>query len=504
MKINKVILFILVTGIIYKLIMTSGGNFLFNMDNARDLVDVREVMELKKLRLIGPTSAIEGFYNGPAWYYLLAIPYIISSGNPYSTIILQIILWSIGGFFLLKMVSKFGRFLIIPIGLLWIASDYISLATVYAFNPNPVTLLTPLFIFLIFKYLETNRLIFSILTFFLGGLFFNFEMNFGIFVVPIILTSLIFTKKIHYIKSKVFWMGFLFFIICLLPQLLFDLRHDFIMTKSVVNYIKHNGSQSYNLSTRFQIILGSFFNVFQATLMNHKKITIIILLLFIPVLTKFFKHIKRNDLIIISLVYILIPFTLYIFLPLTVNPWHLGGPSATLILLIGYQLKKLWDFNFWGKIIGVTLTIILIFYSSSNLLKFFLIDFGKPNMDPSSYKNEVAAIDYVYKYANGQNFKVYTYLPSVYDYPYQYLFFWYGQKRYGYIPYEYSYHPNIPQYISNKEKFEGKKENYQGLVFLIKEPDRIKMRRAWEDDFDPLELIKKEVVGPLEVEIRRE
>ena len=69
LKINIVILLILVVGVVYRLVLTSGGNFLFNMDNARDMVDVREMIELKKPRLIGPTSAIEGLYNGPAWYF---------------------------------------------------------------------------------------------------------------------------------------------------------------------------------------------------------------------------------------------------------------------------------------------------------------------------------------------------------------------------------------------------------------------------------------------------
>ena len=501
---NKLILIILLLGIIYKLMMTSGGNFLFNMDNARDLVDVREMVELKKIRLTGPTSAIEGLFNGPAWYYLLALPYVISSGDPYSTIILQIILWVIGGFFLLKLVSKWSKLLILPIGLLWIASDYISLATVYAFNPNPVTLLTPLLIYLLYKYLETKKLTYSILTFFLGGLFFNFEMNFGIFIPIIIIVSILFTRKFTFFKSKNFWMGSLFFILCLLPQALFDFRHEFIMTKSVINYLASNEGPSYNLSNRFQTITQSFFNVFQATLMNHKNFSLIILALFVPILVNFFKHGQKNIIAIITLIYIFIPFILYLIIPVTVNPWHLGGFAAASILLIGFLLNSLWSFNFWRKLIAIILATALIYFSLFNILKFFTQDWGRPNLDPSSYKNEITAIDYIYKYVNGQNFKVYTYLPSVYDYPYQYLFWWYGQKKYGYIPYEYAYSANIPQYISNKEKFEGSKENYQGLVFLIKEPDRIGYRRAWEDDFDHMEFISKEMVSPLEVEVRKE
>src|SRR3990172_1185469 len=114
---NKIIIFILIAGLFYRLIMTSNGNFLFNMDNARDMVDVREMVVLGKLRLTGPTSAIEGLFNGPAWYYLLAILFIFSGGDPYASVIMEIILWAVGGFFLLKLVSRWSIWLIVPIGL---------------------------------------------------------------------------------------------------------------------------------------------------------------------------------------------------------------------------------------------------------------------------------------------------------------------------------------------------------------------------------------------------
>ena len=55
---TKLILLILLAGIIYKLIMTSGGNFLFNMDNGRDLVDIREMVELK-IRLITASAGVD-------------------------------------------------------------------------------------------------------------------------------------------------------------------------------------------------------------------------------------------------------------------------------------------------------------------------------------------------------------------------------------------------------------------------------------------------------------
>lgn len=505
-KMNKtqvIILVLLLIGILYRLMLTANGNFLFNMDNARDMVDVREMVVLSKLRLIGPTSAIEGLFNGPFWYYLLAIPFVFTGGDPYASILMEIALWAIGGFFLLKLVSRWGEWLIFPIGAVWIASNYIVLTNLYAFNPNPVTLLIPLFVYLLVEYLEKKKAIYGIYVWILAGLFFNFEMNFGIFMPIIILASLIFTGNTGFLRLKWFWVGVATFIVILLPQVIFDLKHQFIMSKALLRHLSESSGTSLNIAKRFQIISESFYNTFQPTLMNHQLFTRIILVAFIPVIYWFLKTKKKETSVTVSLFLIFIPFLGYLILPVTVNPWHLGGEMAVSLILVAYLLKQLM-LKGWGKLVSFLLVALIVFFSLSNIINFFIKDFQKPSTDPSLYKNEIAAVDYVYQKSKGQNFKVYTYLPSVYDYPYQYLFWWYGKNKYGYIPLEYVYSPNKPIYIPSQNKFQGEKGNFSGLVFLIKEPDRIKMRQAWENDFKDMEFISKEMVGPLEVEIRRE
>ena len=491
----KLIFIILLIGVIFRLCLTWDGNFLFNMDNARDMVDVREMVVLHKLRLTGPTSAIEGLYNGPFWYYLLAIPFVLTSGNPYGSIILEIILWFMGGAFLLKLVSRWGNYLILPIGALWVSSNYVVLTNLYAFNPNPVILLTPVFIYCLVEYLKEGKLGWAVLSWFLAGLFFNFEMNFGVFTPVIILASLLLTKKFKLLKTTGFWLGVAAFILTLTPQILFDIKHHFIMSKSVLRFLSESPSSNFDFPLRLRSISESFFNTFSATLMNHKTFTLIIFGLF--VLTC--KQIKKDHLLLISFLTISIPFLAYLFLPVTVNAWHLGGEMAAGIIILGFILKKF-------KLFSIPISFLIIFFALSNIANFFLHDFGKTNSDPSLYRNEIAAIDYVYKYANGRNFKVYTYLPSVYDYPYQYLFWWYGNKKYSYVPGEYAYAPQKPPYIPSQDKFEGRKDNFSGLVFLIKEPNRNYTRFGWEGDFIKYnwQPIEKQMVGPIEVEIRKE
>ena len=501
---KKIFILILFIGILFRLLITANGNFLFNMDNARDMVDVRGMVVLHKLRLTGPTSAIDGLYNGPGWYYLLSIPFIISGGDPYASILMEIVLWAIGGFFLLKLTSRFNKLIMLVAGSLWIGSNFIVLASVYAFNPNPVLFLMPLLIFLIEKYISTGKLSYSLLMWFLSGLFFNFEMNIGIFIPLIILLTILFTRKTNLLKNKNFWIGSIAFIALLMPQVLFDIKYHFAMSKAVLAVFS-KGSAHSNL--RMHDVYGSFFNVFSATLFNQDILTkIVIILITFYVINPFkSKEYFKDYLSIVCLLFIFVPFFGYtLFIPVAINSWHLGAECIALVILLCVILSKLIKAGLIARIFAYVISILIMYFCIAALSQYFTHDRFIKSDDPSNYANELAAIDYVYTYTKGQNFKVYTYLPSVYDYPYQYLFWWYGKKKYGYIPAEYRYSPNKPSYIANQDKFEGTKDNLSDLVFLIKEPDRIKYRQAWENDYKNMQFVSKEMVGPIEVEIRRD
>ncbi len=502
---------ILLVGILFRLALTGNGNFLFNIDSARDFVDVREMVELGKFRLTGPTTAIDGLYSGPFWYYFLATGYIVSQGDPYSAVLLQIALWAIGGFFLLKLVSRWSSFLLLPIGAIWVASNHIVLANLYAFNPTPVMLLTPLLIYLLVQYLEKGKGIYAISTWFLAGLFFNLEMNFGVFTPIIIFAGVILTKNTRLLKQKEFWMGVGAFILTLLPQVIFDLKHQLIMSRALLKHLSENSGNGLDILNRIQVIAESFFNTFVPTLMNHKLFAGMIVAFSAIMVLGLIRTREKEKSVLISLIFIFVPFLGYLIIPVTVNPWHLGAEMAASLILLAYLLKKLMDGGVISKLLSISLSISIIWFGLANIGNFFLNDSKKPNLDPSLYKNEIAAIDYVYKYADGKNFKVYTYLPSIIDYPYQYLIWLYGLKEFGYLPIDYAYAPEKFEYISNKKSFSATEDDLRirensNLVFLIKEPNRNYTRFGWEGDLVKYNwvTIDKQMIGPIEVEIRKE
>lgn len=501
-------LIILGLGLVYRLILTSQGHFLFNMDNARDFVDVREMVELRKMRLIGPTSGIEGLFTGPGWYYLLIIPYLLGQGDPYAAVLLMIALWLIGGLFVIGLLRNRGWLAVIAGVLMWSSAPYLVLATMYSLNPNPVELLAPVFVWCWWRYLLTSQRRYSLLGWGLGGVMFNFEMAAALFVPLIIWLTMILAKRWSYFKSIDMWLGIGLMSLFGLPQLVFELKHNFFMTQSLLNHLG-NGSEGISTSWRMELVSQMYQQVLSGTLLNNKWLVTGFLASTVGLLIWLGRRRQVLDpLLAVILATIFGPLLGHLLIPVKVMPWHLGFWVAGIVLLLGYlfgQLQK----NALTRLLGGTLVGVLVIICLISLDLNRYIFNRQPSDDPSIFANQIAAIDRVYELANGQQFKVYVYLPSVIDYSYQYLFWWYGAKKYGYLPLDYAYAPNKPPYISQKEllpvhHLQKVDRGDSGLVFLIKEPDEWRRRELWENQFKSLPLVQSQSVGPIIVEQRLE
>ncbi len=505
-KLNIWILIIILVGLIFRLFISSGNNFIFNMDNARDMVDVREMVVLGKLRLIGQTTAIDGVYYGPLWYYMLSAPFILSGGNPYASILMEIFLWGLGGYFLLWLVNKFyGKLATFTVGCIWVASNFILLGSQYAFNPNPILFLTPIFIFCLWKYIETGKWIFNIFIWALAGAFLQFEVAVGIFMPIIIILTLIFSGKSSYLKEKKFYLGPIVFFLTLLPQIIFDLRHNFFIIKALFTYKSgSHGEVGIIPVLRIQTISRSFYNTFLPTLMNFEFFTKAIIGIFLIIYLWILK--TRTKIDKLTLICLVIVFTTLLgLIPLKVDlmRWHLNAVLIASIFLIGFVIFFLQRFMF-GKVVAWALFLMIFIYSMQNMASYIQAK-QRGDGNNSILNTELLAIDYTYQKTNGKNFKAYIYMPSVIDYPYQYLYWWHGLKKYGYLPEDYAYLPNKPEYIKQKDKLNtGGKPESSGLVFLIKEPDQIGQRHLWENSFKSLKLLEKTSIGSIDIEIRKE
>lgn len=416
------------------------NSFAFTYDVGRDMLALSNIVHLHKIPLIGATTGLPGIFYGPWWYYMLTPFFIIFSGNPQGialTMALVGIVSIILGYCLGKSLG--GNFLGLNLaGLISVSPNLISLSS-QIWNPN----ISPLFVILILMLLgkiygkdKKGKLLIYLFLGLLLALSIDLEIVFGLLLlVGIIISTIVaVNKKITPKAIIAFILGGL---IILAPRIVFELRHQFLMTKAFIAMFATGGNQHVSLSlsvfsNRFLVMFDQFSSTLAA---NNKILGVVILLFIISSLLIFYKDAEDKIKNFIKTVVIIILVFLFgtIVFSHDIWPHYLVGLPIFYVLLLGLS------FYLWGKrwanfmIPAVILVLLLLI----NLNPLALIQsFTKPlwEGDAAVYRNQLAVIDYVYQEAAGKPFKYVVYTPPVYDYTYQYLFNWYGPKIYHYSP----------------------------------------------------------------------
>src|SRR3990167_5027697 len=137
------ILFVIFVFFALRLPQVLRGEIAFVFDMGRDHIWVRNMVELKKITLIGPWGSLAGVYMGPGWYYFLAIPYIISGGDPRASVIAVMLAnlgaLLVGTWFLKKEINPKSA---IVFAFLYALSPHNINITTYPFHANilPITM----------------------------------------------------------------------------------------------------------------------------------------------------------------------------------------------------------------------------------------------------------------------------------------------------------------------------------------------------------------------------
>ena len=98
-----------------------------------------------------------------------------------------------------------------------------------------------------------------------------------------------------------------------------------------------------------------------------------------------------------------------------------------------------------------------------------------------SVRGQKDVLDYIYQDAKWKNFSYFAYTPPVYDYIWQYNFWWYGQKKYGFLPKNFQI--GVPL-LGIGHQVAPPAEN-EGTFYLIIEPDfeRPWAPNGWKESF---------------------
>ncbi|HVZ58889.1 MAG TPA: hypothetical protein VG935_04025, partial [Patescibacteria group bacterium] len=230
------------------------GSLPFWYDPARDFLLAWD--NLSKVTLIGPVTGIPGIFYGPYWIWLISMGLLISKDPKITVFLIQTIpyILILPGIFLLQ--KNFSRLSLASVWLLFMFGTGIHYATM-PWNPHiaPIFLI---FIFLLIAHINLSALHqreyrSAVLLGVLLGLVVNVHISFGVVAVLgtaiYLLTSFmtIDRKKRKKFTSELFWSQALFCLLTTLgllvtftPFFLFEIRHNFIQTKSLLATLTAN------------------------------------------------------------------------------------------------------------------------------------------------------------------------------------------------------------------------------------------------------------------------
>lgn len=482
---KKIFIFLTLTGIIFlgALFRFRGifeGFSAFTYDQGRDFLAVHNLVVNHKLSLLGPTTGLPGVFYGPWWYWFLTPAFFLFGGDPRAGVGLVALL----GVFTIILAFLVGKKIGGIFWGLWAAAivsfspTFISSSS-QMWNPNLLPFLVLFSLWLILKILENPQKSWFFLLGLATGLILEMEASFGIFYLlgTAIFLIIWFRKKLP---------PFLFgFFLVLLPQIIFDLRHEFLITKAAREAILH--PKVYQLALPFgERILARadlFFLVFAKTFALGNKILAFGIFVLGILGFSFFLKTADKKLQKIALVFLIMIVTLFLgfswYKDIIWEYYLVGLPALALFfLLLSFSLRKpLW----LGQVLVVVAVFLVLINLGNNLKKQ-----EKWAGDASVLKNQIEILDFIYQDAQKEKFNVIVYTPPLIDYPYRYLFLWYGQKKYGYQP-----SPSLEP---------------QKLLYVILEPDVYlpQRRELWlkarEGDGQPL--FRQKFLSGLEVEKR--
>lgn len=192
-------------------------------------------------------------------------------------------------------------------------------------NPVGALILSPIFFYFLINYLKHKKIKSLVISLFILGLIIQFQIAFG---GPIlILTFILILFKA--IKHKKFYhlLAFLILIIPLSTYIIFDLRHNFLQTHSLINFLSQNIKNANKTFYNWEIIkqkithsVGSELNFITDSniLLNF----LIIIILFIGFYQVFKNKKDKNKEIYLSFLYLYFGYWLIVIFYKGIIWWH--------------------------------------------------------------------------------------------------------------------------------------------------------------------------------------
>ncbi len=224
------------------------------------------------------------------------------------------------------------------------------------------------------------------------------------------------------------------------PMFLFEARHGFMGLRNFLGYLfvhKETNVSLMFVKLHAQDVWSDMILNFTRTFPPHLLLPGLTVFLLLLALTLFAVINEKNPVVkkFVFFLLLLIPvnFLVFNFLRNDVYSYYLTDLSLVYMILIAYDI--IWFFRNY-KIIALVVSVYVFLLMANGAyisLRTSIADYGDYG-GTSKLKGKMDAIDFIYKDAGGKPFGLLVFSPPVYTYAYDYLLWWYGNKKYGYLP----------------------------------------------------------------------
>lgn len=455
------------------------GQVFFHFDSARDMLWVRNIVVGKHLTLLGPWASLQGVFYGPLTYYLLSLFFWLFGGHPVSGSVYALMVSSAAlvlFFFFLKRTFDINTALIGTV-LFGFSSITIAISR-FVFQSNPSLILGVLILFPLWK-LCRKKLSALPYLFLITGLGVHTNLFWPVFTAPYLFVLLFWLRLKPSVKQ--WFQSMIFFLVPLVPHLLFEVRNNFLQSKSLLSFVMGENESlggSIPVLDRINERLHLFWEfVVQGIGLPPVAVTVVLVLVvtfFLVQIKLTFRPYERRFLL--SLVGLMVTFLVgAIIFPAQFKMWYLYSLLPLLVVIIAVVLTKL---SARSLVFSCLTVVYLISYAVLNSKFSLALEQQTTAERLKLLATQREIVEYVIEMGGNEPYAAYTYTETIYDYPYQYLFWWQGQKT-GHGPIEYAYLPGKTDYVLNKTLYDPSPQPFT-TIFLIMEKDNPASDYRWE------------------------
>ena len=410
----------------------------FSFDQARDSYISQEIYLKGNLKFIGPPiSGNIGLFHGVLFWYLLGPLNLLLNGNPLLVSIIFRIINALGIFLVFAIAknifnSKTGLLSALFFAVSFEESQY----SIFVSNPS-LAVLAILLIFYAASWLlnKDKKEKWSPLLMFIGAsLATQFNLMYIYTFVLVFIILILFKNETKKIKFKYYFYAFLSTFFILSTYILTEIKYKFRSIKLAFSLFQQNFGILNPNESKYSLFLRKYLVMFQDNILGLiEKKTIIIIIVSIITVWLLLKAKKDKKYSLLSIW--IFGWIILMFLGGHLAYYTNAGLSVGVLILVSVILEKLFKFN---KSLAIILVILIVLGNLKQIKyqspKSLLVEFApQVNMKLS---DEYKIIDEMYRQANGNGFTVrLTGIPYKIQTVWAYLFNFYGEKKYGYLPF---------------------------------------------------------------------